>query len=125
MRQVLWLWHFAKPQGLIMRKTLIAVVTALALFTTAAGAAKRDIEFTVVNKTSGTLEALYGGPSSSDDWGSNVLDSEIASGDTLTVSISGTTVCKYDFRYEITGKEPYEEYGIDICAIDGLEFVIK
>ena len=107
-----------------MRKTIIAAAAALVLFSATASAA-RDVEFTVVNQTGGTLEALYGGPSSTDDWGDNVLGEEISNGGTLTVTISGTTTCKYDFRYEVSNKEPYEEYGIDICAIDGQEFVIK
>lgn len=107
-----------------MRKIIIAAATAFALFSTVAGAA-RDISFTVVNKTGGTLEALYGGPSSSGEWGENVLDGEVATGGTVTVSITGTTVCKYDFRYEVSDKEPYEEYAIDICKIDGQQFVIK
>ena len=108
-----------------MRKTIIAVATALALCSTIASAAKRDIEFTVVNKTGATLEALYGGPSSSDDWGDNILEEEISNGRSVVVTITDTSVCKYDFRYEVPGKEPYEEYKIDICAIDGQEFVIR
>ncbi len=106
-----------------MRKLILAAATALALFSSVASA--RDISFTVVNNTGASLEALYGGPSSSDDWGDNVLDGVVANGGSVTVTITGTTVCEYDFRYEVAGKEPYEEYAIDICKIDGQQFVIK
>jgi hypothetical protein len=106
-----------------MRNTLFAVAAALALCSTVASA--RDVEFTVVNKTAGTMKALYGGPSSSGEWGSNILQGSIPTGGTLSVSIAGTSVCKYDFRYEIADHEPLEEYGVDICAIDGEEFVIE
>lgn len=106
-----------------MRKTLFAAAAALALCSTVASA--RDIEFSVVNKTTGTMKALYGGPSSSGEWGSNILQGSIPTGGTLSVTIAGTTVCKYDFRYEIADHEPLEEYGVDICAIDGEEFVIQ
>lgn len=106
-----------------MRKSIIAVATALVLSTSVASA--RDIEFSVVNKTGGTMKALYGGPSSSGEWGSNILSGTIPNGGTLVVSINGTSTCKYDFRYEVTGHEPFEEYGVDICAINGEEFVIE
>jgi len=106
-----------------MRKTLIAVASALVLCSTIASA--RDISFSVVNKTGSPMTALYGGPSSSGEWGSNILQGTIPSGGTLAVSIGGTSVCKYDFRYEIDGHEPLEDYAVDICAIDGKEFVIQ
>ena len=108
-----------------MRNLITAVVAVLGLCASVAGAAERDISFTVVNKTGATLEALYGGPSSSGEWGGNVLGEKVESGETVTVTIAGTTVCKYDFRYEVDGKEPYEEYAIDICKIDGQQFEIK
>lgn len=70
-------------------------------------------------------KALYGGPSSSGEWGGNILQGSIKSGETLSLTISDTTTCKYDFRYEVDNSEPLEEYGVDICAIDGQEFVIE
>jgi hypothetical protein len=110
-------------RGNFMRKTVFAVAAALALCSTIASA--RDVGFSVVNKTGGTMKALYGGPSSSGEWGSNILHGTIPNGGTLEVTIDGTSTCKYDFRYEVAGHEPLEEYGVDICAIDGQEFVIE
>jgi len=106
-----------------MRKFTFAVAAALILCSSVASA--RDVGFTVVNKTGGTMKALYGGPSSSGDWGQNILQGTIKSGETLAVTISDTSTCKYDFRYEVDTNEPLEEYGVDICAIDGSEFVIE
>lgn len=106
-----------------MRKTVFAVAAALVLCSSIANA--RDIGFSVVNKTGSTMKALYGGPSSSGEWGSNILQGSIKNGETLAVTISGTSTCKYDFRYEVDGSEPLEEYGVDICAIDGDEFIIE
>lgn len=106
-----------------MYKTIIAVATVIALCSAAASA--KDVGFTVVNKAGGTMKALYGGPSSSGEWGGNILEGKIPNGGTLTVTIEDVTACKFDFRYEIDGKEPLEEYGVDICAINGQEFVIE
>jgi hypothetical protein len=106
-----------------MRKTIFAAAAVLALSFSVANA--RDVGFSVVNQTGSPMKALYGGPSSSGEWGSNILQGTIPSGGTLSVTIGGTSVCQYDFRYEIEGHEPIEEYAVDICAIDGKEFVIK
>lgn len=106
-----------------MRQFLYAVATAALLCSSVASA--KDVSFSVVNKTDGTMKALYGGPSSSGNWGENILQGKIKPGQTLEVTINGTTTCKYDFRYELVDHEPLEEYGIDICAIDGEEFVIE
>src|SRR3569623_611875 len=106
-----------------MRNTLFAVAAALSLCSTVASA--RDVSFSVVNKTSGPMTALYGGPSSSGEWGSNLLQSTLPSGGSLSVTITGSAVCKYDFRYENQGHEPLEEYGVVICSFDGAEFAIQ
>lgn len=108
-----------------MRNLLLAAVAALSLSLSIDAAAAQDIEFTVVNRTGSTLEGLYGGPSSQDDWGGNLLGSAIEDGESLRITISNAQVCEFDFRYEVDGKEPYEEYEIDICEIDGEDFVIE
>ncbi|MCK7595319.1 hypothetical protein [Pseudomarimonas salicorniae] len=108
-----------------MRFTLFAAATAILMCATIDSAAARDIGFTVVNKTGSTLDGLYGGPSSRDDWGDNLLGESIENGESVTITISNATVCEFDFRYEVEGKEPYEEYEIDICEIDGEDFVIE
>lgn len=108
-----------------MRNFITAVVAVLGLCASAAGAAERDISFSVVNKTGATLRALYGGPSSSSDWGDNVLGEKVESGETVIVTIAGTRACKYDFRYELDGRDAYEEHAINICKIDGRQFEIE
>lgn len=108
-----------------MRYLITAVAAVPALCASVAGAAPRDVSFTVVNKTGATLQALYGGPSSSGDWGSNVLGENVEPGETVTVTITGTRACKYDFRYELAGKEAYEEYAINVCKIDGQQVEIN
>ena len=79
----------------------------------------------MLNKTGSTLVGLYGGPSSSDDWGDNVLSRRVPDGDTLVVTVDWPETCVWDFRYEFDGKQTYEEYKIDVCEIDGEEFTIR
>lgn len=108
-----------------MRTLYTAAATALVLGLSIGTASARDIGFTVVNKTDAGLEAFYAGPSSTEDWGDNLLEYVVEDGETMSVTISDADTCLFDFRYEVEGKEPYEEYEIDICEIDGERFTIK
>lgn len=115
---------FAPYQGKFVRNLITAVAAVLGLCASVATAAERDISFSVVNKTGATLKALFGGPSSSSDWGDNVLGEKVESGESVVVTVTGTRTCKYDFRFELVGKEAYEEHAINICKIDGQQFEI-
>ena len=102
----------------------ISTLALAALFVTPAAFA-RDATFEVANKTGATLTAIYGGPSSSDEWSPNVLRQQIGPGETVTITITDLVGCKYDFTYDFSDRESYEEYQIDVCAIDGQSFEIK
>ena len=45
-------------------------------------------------------------------------------GETLVVKIGDARTCVWDFRYEFSDKDSYEEYEINICDIDGESFTI-
>jgi hypothetical protein len=107
-----------------MNRFLLAGLFVAGLVT-APHAFAKSVSFDVANKTDATLTAVYTGPTGQDDWGPNILDGRIASGETVSITLEGLSGCKYDFRYEFTGKEAFEEYSIDVCAIDGSEFEIK
>ena len=61
-------------------------VFALAATLVCGATSAREISFQVQNKTGHTLVALYGGPSTSEEWGANFLSGPVASGDTVTIS---------------------------------------
>lgn len=88
-------------------------------------ASAKSVSFDVANRTDATLTAIYTGPSGRAEWGSNILEGKIARGGTVSISLEGLTGCEHDFRYEFSDKEAFEEYAIDICAIDGSEFEIN
>ena len=108
-----------------MSMRLVTAATAAALLLASSFAVAGNITFTVQNESGATMTALYGGPSSQDDWGGNILSGRIPPGAELVVTISDARACEYDFRYEFSDKESYEEYGVDICEIDGDAFVIQ
>ena len=102
----------------------ISTLAIAALFAAPAAFA-RDASFEVVNKTGATLTAIYGGPSSSDQWSPNVLDGRVAPGQTVTITLTDLVGCKYDFKYDFSDRDSFEEYQVDVCAIDGQTFEIK
>lgn len=106
-----------------MRYMQAAAMAALLLASSYAAAG--TVTFTVENRTGSTMTAMYGGPSSEGEWGGNILQGRIPPGGELEVSIESPGVCEYDFRYEFSDKESYEEYEVDICEIDGDAFVIR
>lgn len=81
--------------------------------------------FEVLNSTSATLTAIHGDPSSSDEWSPNLLQGSVADGETVSITITDMTGCEYDFKYDFSNRDAYEEFQIDTCAIDGAGFEIK
>jgi hypothetical protein len=74
-----------------------------------------------------SLTAVYAGPSSYDEWGPNILDRQARQGDSVSVTIGlrDAQECRYDFRYEFSDGDAYEEYAVNVCDIDGDEFIIE
>ncbi len=85
----------------------------------------KSVSFEVANNTGAPMTAIYTGPTGVEEWGDNILEGGIASGETVSITLSDLQGCKYDFRYEFKGKEAFEEFAIDVCVIDGDEYVIK
>ena len=100
-------------------------IAALLLTSSAAFADSRSLAFDVDNQTGYTLIGLRGSPSNTSDWGDNFLSQQVAHGDTVSISISDARTCEWDFRYEFSDKDTYEEYKINLCDIDGESFVIQ
>lgn len=97
----------------------------LAGFVVAPVAFATSVSFDVINRTGATLTAVYTGPSGRADWGPNILEGRVKNGATVSISLEALTGCEYDFLYEFSDRGSYEEYEVNVCAIDGAEFVIK
>lgn len=103
----------------------LVLAAVFAMAATPAAAQRGPIEFTVENRTGRTLIGVYAGPSSEEEWGENGLNREIRDGENVIVTIRRPKGCSYDFRYEFDDNEPYEEYEVDICEIDGDKYFIE
>ncbi len=68
------------------------------------------LDFTLVNKTGYTLSGLYLSPSSEDDWGDNILEENLESGDMVDIIFSPhADTAKWDLRADWLMEEDAEE----------------
>lgn len=107
-----------------MNRIALAGALVAGLFIASVAHAK-SVSFDVANKTGATLTAIYTGPSGDANWGPDILDGKIKNGGVVSITLDGITGCEYDFRYDFSDRESYEEYQINVCKIDGHEFEIK
>ena len=72
-----------KPLLTVALLTLVLLVVGLC---SSANAKELNLDFKLVNKTGYTISKIFIGPSTSEDWGSNIMESPLADGETLDVS---------------------------------------
>ena len=111
---------------------MITRVFAAALLSAAALSASASAQYvfsevTIYNGSGVAITAVYAGPSSQPEWGYNTLDvAQVSPGDDLIVTMNNETgECLYDLRYDFADGDVYEEYQVDICAINGQRFEIN
>lgn len=87
-------------------------------------ASAADQQLEIHNNTGVTMEYFYASHVDMSDWGSDHLGNRvIESGYYETIELrDGTDYCEYDFRAEFEDGSFAEQYGMDVCAIDGLNF---
>ena len=74
---------------------------AACLCLTAAPAFAEDLVFDLINASSANLQELYVSPAESDNWGDDILGTDVlAAGEQGAVTIGdGATVCSYDLQF--------------------------
>ena len=82
---------------------LLSVLLLLVGFVRSARA-ESSLDFALVNRTGYALKEVYIGPTSSDDWGDNILKRTLKDGQTLNVTFNPrATASKWDIKvvYEV------------------------
>jgi hypothetical protein len=104
-----------------VRAALLAVVTALVWI---APAQADDESFTLHNKSSHTMVALYVGPTTDDNWGPNILSGKAGPGEDVTVTWtkSAPDVCEWDVRGEYADGATAEVRNVDFCKVTDVTF---
>lgn len=88
-----------------------ALAAATVVFALPAAA---DISYTLNNHSSHTIVYFYTSPSSSDDWGDDILgDAVVEAGESGTVTLSGSE-CEWDIKAVFEDESEFED-SIDAC----------
>jgi hypothetical protein len=109
-----------------MLGSLLAVVAMVGLVAVGTRTAKADQrDFTFINNSSYIITHLYVAPSSSNDWGEDILGTSVLGpGESVFVyfmRFDGNT-CYYDIRVTDESGEDHEEYQFDLCSLDTITF---
>jgi hypothetical protein len=105
----------------------IIVVTVLSLpivsFNISSALADDQRDFTVVNNTSTTLEALFVSSSGSTTWGENVLDESIPTGASTALNYMGeASDCLFDIKGIFSDGVETEDRRVDFCKVSTYTF---
>ncbi|MEQ8432949.1 MAG: hypothetical protein RIA71_01800 [Oceanicaulis sp.] len=99
--------------------TRIAVGVFAASCLAAGSAHAEDVVYTLHNKTSYVVTEFYTGPANEDEWGYDLLGTEVLdAGESALVTIAdGSDQCVYDLRIVFEDGDVVEDYGVDICEL--------
>jgi len=108
-----------------MKSRWVAVAIA-GLLTAAPAVAQRPTAstFTIVNRTTTTVQQLFATPSGNANWGQNRLDgrngnpSSLAPGARMSVRRRGEDECRFDLRVVFQGGQSEERKGVNVCAME-------
>ena len=103
----------------MLRNVLTAVLFTLPTFAVGVQAAQaEDLVFTLYNKTSSVLTQFYVEPTSSSTWGEDLLNEDIAPGESATVTIAdGKTTCTYGIRGGFKDGSVVERNSLNLCEL--------
>lgn len=105
--------------------TTLALLTA-PLIAVPTLAFAEDLTFQLTNKSSFTITNFYTSPTTTDDWQEDVFgDGVFPSANTVSVTIAdGSDQCVYDMKFVPDGADEFVVNGIDLCKLDGNEYVL-
>jgi hypothetical protein len=105
-----------------MKKNLLSafLLLALTLFLglSVAARAESDLDFKLVNKTGYDIKEIYIGPSTSEEWGKNVLKQTLDAGETLDLTFSSKAIAKkWDIKCVYVDGETAQWIGFKLSDI--------
>jgi len=106
--------QYLKPA--IVASCLAAV--ALASITLQATQQRRNLDFTLVNKTGLTINEVYLGPTSSDNWGEDVMGKDVLkNGEKVDITFSSSeTECNWDLKIVDEDDDDVEWIKLNLCT---------
>ena len=103
-----------------MFKTIFAAAALLVGLLTTAHAS--DADFKLVNKTGYQIDEVYVAPSSSQNWGSDIMGSAaVPSGTSVNITFPhSSSACKFDIRVKYNDGDTAEWSNIDLCKYEAI-----
>ena len=110
-----------------MKKILTITFALVLLFTLRLAAVAGEQDFTLVNATGHTIDALYVSPSASDDWEEDILgQATLADGQSATIKFNrAATAAKWDIKIVDEEKKEIEWKGFDLPKINKITLHYK
>lgn len=104
-----------------LRSAIVApclAVIALASMTLQATPQRRNLDFTLVNKTGLTIMEVYLSPTSEDEWGEDVMGKDVLkNGEKVDITFSsGETECNWDLKIVDEDDDDVEWTKLNLCT---------
>lgn len=112
----------------IKKFVLIAAVAVLALASSPIRAAQdKNLDFKLVNKTGLTIDKLFVGPSSSENWGPDILGRDVLNdGETAEIKFStGQSECNWDLKIVDEKGGSVSWIGLDLCKAEEITLMYQ
>ncbi len=102
-------------------------VVALASITLQATQQRRNLDFTLVNKTGLTINEVYLSPSDDDEWGEDVMGKDVlANGEKVEITFSsGETSCNWDLKIVDEDKDDVEWTKLNLCTANEITLMYE
>lgn len=111
-------------------KTAIAVALlacSAAASTTAAPIQRRNLDFTLVNKTGLTIDEVYLSPTSDDEWGEDVMGRDVLkNGERVDIKFSSEeTECNWDLKIVDEDEDSVEWQKLNLCTANEITLMYE
>lgn len=115
--------QYLKP---VIMASCLAVV-ALASITLQATQQRRNLDFTLVNKTGLTIMEVYLSPTNDDEWGEDVMGKDVlANGEKVDITFSsGETECNWDLKIVDEDDDDVEWTKLNLCTANEITLMYE
>jgi len=102
-------------------------VVALASITLQATQQRRNLDFTLVNKTGLTINEVYLSPTNDDEWGEDVMGKDVLNnGEKVEITFSSSeTECNWDLKIVDEDKDDVEWTKLNLCTANEITLMYE
>jgi len=112
----------------LIKLLLVATLALVAVASvTVTAAQRRNLDFTLVNKTGVDIDEVYLSPTNDDEWGEDVMGKDILkSGDKVDITFSSAeTECNWDLKIIDEDKDEIEWTKLNLCTANEITLMYE